>query len=307
MVDSPYYIQGTNCLKNKLGITDASTLSEVETKYSARKQSALEANPLPGPIDYSYLKQIHKVLFDDIYEWAGKERAFQTEKQGNRFEWPYNIEKNSQKLFSKLAEENHLKGLGRAEFIERAADYYCELNVIHPFPEGNGRAQRVVFDQIAMGAGYEFRWDLTTKENVIDAVIHGYTTDNSKLEVLFDQVLTELDLSLNQDKNSNIEFSIVNPVSVSEYRESVALVDKHRKAVESELFPRESAQKILDDVQKVKINRRVKSLVPAAVETKQIFEEHEKIASLFMQLKDNIIVGGKNTERAHVPLDKPHT
>lgn len=64
------------------------------------------------------------------------------------------------------------------------------------------------------------------------------------------------------------------------------MVEKHRKALENELFPRESAQKTLDDVQKVKINRRVKSLAPAALETKKIFEEHKTIDSLFVQLKD---------------------
>jgi len=161
-MDNPYLIQGTGIdtpavLKNKLGITDAAELSKKDDQMTSIRMGQLAKDPNQGKFDLKHLKDIHQHIFQDLYDWAGKQREFQTERSGHRFEWPENIEKQANKLLSKLEGENYLKGTDKSEFIERAADYYGELNVLHPFPDGNGRAQRVFFDDLAEKQDLSFR------------------------------------------------------------------------------------------------------------------------------------------------------
>jgi len=190
VADNPYLIPGTDCLQNELGITDKAVLAKVEADVTSARLAMLRSKPLPGKLDYHYLKTVHRTLFEGLYDWAGQERTIQTIKGISRFEWPENIETSANKLFAELGHENHLQQLIRPEFIERAAYYFSELNVIHPFPEGNGRAQRVLFDQIATESGYKFNWGRATKDQVIEAVVHAYAIDNTKLEAVLDQTLT---------------------------------------------------------------------------------------------------------------------
>ena len=62
-------------------------------------------------------------------------------------------------MFSELANENGFRDLGKDQFVARLACFYDQLNYIHPFREGNGRAQRVFWTRIAAGAGYAVDWD----------------------------------------------------------------------------------------------------------------------------------------------------
>nr|WP_246223817.1 Fic family protein [Pseudarthrobacter psychrotolerans] len=68
------------------------------------------------------------------------------------------IETASINSFEELASENHLKGLARAEFIERLAYHYEKINDIHPFREGNGRTQRLFWNRLALEAGWQLDW-----------------------------------------------------------------------------------------------------------------------------------------------------
>jgi cell filamentation protein len=77
------------------------------------------------------------------------------------------IEKEGNALMQSLEDEEWLQGLGKEEFIERLAHYYCEINVLHPFRIGNGIAQRIFFEQLALHAGYRLDWrGLTRKAGV---------------------------------------------------------------------------------------------------------------------------------------------
>jgi len=187
---NPYLILGTSCLHNKLGFTDKTLLAEAEQEITSARLIQLEANPLPGKLDYDHLKAIHHRLFSDIYDWAGEERSVQTVKGMTRFAWPDKIQSQANTLFTSLKNENYLQHMERVQFIQRAAHYFGELNVIHPFPEGNGRAQRVLFNQIARKAGFNFNWSRMTKDQLIEAVVHAYAVDTTKLEALFEQTLS---------------------------------------------------------------------------------------------------------------------
>lgn len=134
-MSNPYYDKGSEVLKNKLNITNAGELKEAEDAITTFRLAELQAKPIDGDLDYRHLKDIHRHIFQDIYEWAGKERTIQTEKNGFRFEWPSKIEVAANNLFTELKGENHLANLSRSAFLERAAHYFGELNVVHPFPE----------------------------------------------------------------------------------------------------------------------------------------------------------------------------
>lgn len=98
-------------------------------------------------------------MFQDIYDWAGELRTVDISKGGTRFAIVNRIEPEADKLFRQMAQETYLAGLSRDRFVARLAHYYCELNVIHPFSDGNGRAQRLMFEVISINAGFELRWE----------------------------------------------------------------------------------------------------------------------------------------------------
>jgi len=192
VADNPYYIAGTECLKNLFGISDEDLLAALENDVTSTRLAKLKVTPLPGKLDYNYFKDIHKNLFDGIYEWAGKERSIPTEKGISRFQWPAQIESSAVKLFNELASENNLKGLGRDDFIKRAAHYCAEFNFVHPFPEGNGRSQRVLFCEIASRADYELDFGRVPKGKFVEGIVHAsFGSDISKLEKVFEQSMVD--------------------------------------------------------------------------------------------------------------------
>lgn len=133
----------------------------------------------------SALKNIHFYLFQDVYEWAGELRTVDISKGATRFATWSRIEPEAQKLFRELEQEGFLKGLSDSEFVARLAHSFWELNVIHPFREGNGRAQRVLFERIAINAGFELRWQPIDPALWIPANIAAYHGQLEPLVRLF--------------------------------------------------------------------------------------------------------------------------
>jgi len=152
-----YCYPDSDVLINLLGITDSATLGEAEVEFTRFR---LEQYAYPSFSDFTLesLKNIHLFLFQDLYKWAGEVRTVDISKGSTRFAHCGFIEQSAQKLFQQLAQEDHLKGLPQVEFVSRLAFYYSELNAIHPFRDGNGRAQRLLFECIAINANYQLRW-----------------------------------------------------------------------------------------------------------------------------------------------------
>ena len=106
-----------------------------------------------GDFSMKYLCSIHKQLFQDIYPWAGKIRTVDISK-GTIFCLVQFINDQFDDLYCKLKEENFLKDIvNKKEMSERLAYYLAELNMIHPFREGNGRTQRIYIEQLCMNNG----------------------------------------------------------------------------------------------------------------------------------------------------------
>ncbi|EMU4429953.1 Fic family protein [Neisseria gonorrhoeae] len=137
--------------------------------------------PITGNFDLAHLQTIHRELFGNVYDWAGKIRRVDISKGNTRFANFAFIENESRKLLEKLKNENYLRVLDKDKFAERAAYYLDELNVLHPFHEGNGRTLRLFMTQLAIKNGFQIHWQNISAEQMIQACIQAYHADSSLL------------------------------------------------------------------------------------------------------------------------------
>ncbi len=108
-----------------------------------------------------------------------------TSKSGTPFCPPHNIDAMMGALFAGLEREEWLLGLDAGPFTERAAYYTCEINAVHPFREGNGRAIRFYLDVLlARTRGDLFDWTLTSEDEYLRACVAGFSQDYGPMVAL---------------------------------------------------------------------------------------------------------------------------
>lgn len=184
----PYLDLATGVLRNRLGITDPDELARAEADLTALRLVELRRSPLPGRYDLAHLQAFHRVVFGDVYDWAGELRTVSIGK-GRLFCLPDRIEAVASDVFARLAAADHLRGLGRTQFVERAADLLGEINALHPFREGNGRAQRAFLAQLAHAAGYEVLWALMDPAENVEASRASHAGDGTGLRRMLDRLV----------------------------------------------------------------------------------------------------------------------
>ena len=185
----PYVDSATGVLKNKLGIKDAAELSEAEANLTAVAIAALGEHPITGDFDLLHLKHIHKGLFSDLYTWAGKLRTVEMAKGKTRFASVEFLNQSAQKLFSELHNEKLLSGLSDKAYADRLAHYYSEVNILHPFRDGNGRTQRAFFTLLAAKSNRHIAWDHMDPHENLAASIEAYNGNESRLAKLLATLL----------------------------------------------------------------------------------------------------------------------
>ena len=155
---SKIYLPGTDIPKNRLGITEADLLHEIEaTLLQQAYQTFIDELQPATRFDEAYFKSLHQRTWASLYDWAGVYRSVDMSKGGSLFCRAEFLEKESQRLFRKLEQEDYLKQAAdwpKEKFAERMAHYQCELIALHPFYELNGRITRLFFDLIAMYNDY---------------------------------------------------------------------------------------------------------------------------------------------------------
>ncbi len=201
MKDASYLYPNSDVLINKRGIRDADLLQEAEVKFA--KARLMQGLP-KGQFDYAHLKAIHKHVFQDLYEWAGQERTVRMSKSGSQFAFPEYIKQELDKLFKQLKSDQYLQNLDIKTFCEKAAFYFNEVNAAHPFREGNGRTNRIFFNQLAEQAGYSLAWHKTNHRDYIQASIDGFQGDNKAMTKVFSLITSPLERSLSQEKEAAI-------------------------------------------------------------------------------------------------------
>ena len=178
---SVYCYEGTNILVNKLNIKDSEELESYETSVVSLKLMALNKKGITGNFDVAHFVSIHKFLFEDIYNFAGLFRTENIAKDYFQFaEWEY-IESELERLLSELKSENYLVGLSKEQFASRLAYYWAELNVLHPFREGNGRTTREFLRQLSLKNGYILNLYKVNSQELLNASIKSIA-DTSDLE-----------------------------------------------------------------------------------------------------------------------------
>lgn len=157
MPEDPYSDPVTGVPYNKLGLGTAAGLEAAEREITHAALILLDESPVSPSYDLPHLQEIHKRIFGDIYEWAGQIRTVAIAK-GAIFCLPQYIDSSAAVIFGELHDEDCLRGLRRDAFVGRLAHYLGEVNALHPFREGNGRAQRAFFGQLARDAGLTLAW-----------------------------------------------------------------------------------------------------------------------------------------------------
>jgi len=166
-----YCYEDSDVLKNLLGITDDNELQEAEQGLT--ELAAMDIDFSTPPYDLDYLCNIHREVFEDIYEWAGEIRSIDISKGDTRFCNCTRIVPEANKQFQGLADANYFEDDSREELVAHVAELYVELNMTHPFREGNGRVQRILFEHIIINCGYEFSLEDVDAEEWIQANIAG--------------------------------------------------------------------------------------------------------------------------------------
>lgn len=142
------------------------------------------SEPLPtGQLDVDHYRAIHRHLFQDVYAWAGRDRQVRTHKGETTFCFPENIGPEMRRLFNDLARNNHLCGLDLSSFARGAAKFIGELNAIHPFREGNGRAQQTFLVMLAEQAGHVIDLGRVRRGPYLRAMISAYAEDEALLAI----------------------------------------------------------------------------------------------------------------------------
>ena len=170
-------------LENKFHITDAAELARVEEKISKQQAVHLwESGELDRlePGTFSALAQIHRALFADIYDFAGVLRTVNLVKGNFRF---------APLMYLQAALEN-IEGLPQSTF-EEIVEKYVEMNIAHPFREGNGRATRIWLDLMLKSQIQQVvDWNQVDKEEYLSAMQRSPVKD-LEIKHLLKQALTD--------------------------------------------------------------------------------------------------------------------
>ena len=192
-----YFYPGTTVLRNLPGIQDAAQLAAYESEATADRQADFGRRSVRRAVgvegvrvfEPDAIKRIHRHLFQDVYPWAGQNRTVGMTKAGTPFADPDRIDATLREASQLLHEKLDARTLGRiraaavaepgeatGRFAFQVAEPVVALNAAHPFREGNGRATRVLLDELARNAGLRFTyseeqapaWDASMRAATID-------------------------------------------------------------------------------------------------------------------------------------------
>lgn len=169
-------------LENKLGITDSAVLAREEERISKKKavwlfeSGTLDALPVGT---FAALQEIHRHLFVDLYPFAGKIRTVNLAKGNFRF---------APLLYLEAALDS-IDRMPQSTF-DQIVEKYVEMNVAHPFREGNGRSTRIWLDlMLKRGIGQVVDWSRVDKEDYLLAMERSPIRD-TEIKVLLKAALT---------------------------------------------------------------------------------------------------------------------
>lgn len=183
VINSRYTYKGTDVLINKLDIKDKAMLEKYEKKMVAFKLAAINEVCFPKVFDERRLKYIHNYLFCDVYDFAGIYRNENIIKDSFVFSQYEYIEENLKSLMKKV-DIHKFKSLNFDDFLKQVSFFMTELNVIHPFREGNGRAIREYIRELMLECGYEIDFSKIDYNEILKASKMAILDDSYQIQIL---------------------------------------------------------------------------------------------------------------------------
>jgi cell filamentation protein len=178
-------------LRNRFDIRDAETLNTAEREFVSAKLAHIKGNPIKGKFDLNHLCSRHRYLFCDIYDWAGELRTVNIAK-GNQFCNYIHLGTYAEGVFAKLKAEKRLSDTSPDAIPERLAYYLSEINVLHPFREGNGRTQRVFIEYLAQVAGWHTDFSDVSDREMIEASALAFALEYDMLITMLRRIVTPI-------------------------------------------------------------------------------------------------------------------
>ncbi len=184
-LDYTYIDPQKGVLRNLAGITDAEGLLFFESAAVAKRAKELESQPIFISSSFTLL-DIHRYLFQDVYQWAGQKRIVEISKQGKPFFLTAFFDKGFTYINTLIEEYRKIDLADRPKLAKCLAVLLDNINYLHPFREGNGRTQREFTRVLALEKGYILNLNppdnLCVYKRYMSGTIDG---DTEKLTTLF--------------------------------------------------------------------------------------------------------------------------
>ena len=162
---------GTTVLVNRLGLKSQEALNRAEMMAVSLHAIDIEEEMPQERFTFSFYCRLHARLFGDLYDWAGKLRSVNLTKKGTSFYRADQLERLGSAKFQYLQEMHEFRDLPRAMFVTQVSEFYHDLNMLHPFREGNGRTQRLFFTLLIRRAGYNIDFSCCDMDELMIATI----------------------------------------------------------------------------------------------------------------------------------------
>jgi cell filamentation protein len=188
--DYTYSDPKSGILRNLVDVTDPEVLLFVESVAVTKRIQELYETPIKT-IGIESLFAIHKHLFQDIYAWAGKKRNVEISKDGKQFFPTTHFENAYRFIDTLILDYKKTSKTNIQQLVEKLAEILDNVNYLHPFREGNGRAQREFLRLLALEKGLTLNLNPPDNKNVYELYMQG--TINSDVKTLTELILKQIE------------------------------------------------------------------------------------------------------------------
>ena len=190
----PELYPNTSTFVNHLGIRDRSALLDKEADFTAIRSIELiqQTDLIKQTFDFYHLKAIHYYLFQDLYAWAGMPRSYNMKKGGDIFTPANKLPGYETEVFSQSIDVFNLnKRPSTSETTISLARCLGIINIFHPFPEGNGRAQRLFISSLARMHQYSLNWSRVHPWEIVETSKAVHKGNYAPLEHLMNRIILD--------------------------------------------------------------------------------------------------------------------
>lgn len=188
--DYTYTDPKTGILRNIQEISDPEVLMFVESSAVTKRLKGLHDNPIKIK-GIGSLFIIHKILFQDIYVWAGKKRLVEISKDGKQFFPTTHFDNAFVYIDSLITEYKSISSSNTKELVKKLAEILDNVNYLHPFREGNGRSQREFLRLLAKEKGLTLNLNPPDNKIVYEKYMKGTVESdlNTLTELIFELIV----------------------------------------------------------------------------------------------------------------------